>query len=225
MPQSERHDTRERIVEATAAAFGARGYAGVNLNEVVKQLGLTKGAMYFYFASKDDLVCEIIARYAASLDDLTEPKRLSANPLEGLIKSSQSVIDDFLRNPISRAGARLAHERNLISASVADPNETWRRNVEALLRAAKRAKQIKSTVDEQRIADLLIDCLVGMQRASNDRKGASLSDQLQLFWKMALTGLQTQPADTPKKRSVKASVTRNGDSQHRAAIVTKKVSR
>ncbi len=38
--------TRERILEAAARAFDRRGYLGVNLNDVVQQLGLTKGALY-----------------------------------------------------------------------------------------------------------------------------------------------------------------------------------
>lgn len=55
-PQQERSArTRLRILETAASAFAEHGYDGVSLNEVVRRSGLTKGALYHHFASRDEL--------------------------------------------------------------------------------------------------------------------------------------------------------------------------
>ncbi|MBP2334666.1 TetR/AcrR family transcriptional regulator [Saccharothrix coeruleofusca] len=49
----------ERLVEAATRLFAAKGYDRVAVQEVVDLAGVTKGAMYHYFGSKDDLLLEI----------------------------------------------------------------------------------------------------------------------------------------------------------------------
>src|SRR5690349_3254417 len=51
-----RAQTREKLLDVAAALFEARGISAVSLDEVAAQAGLTKGAIYGNFASKDELV-------------------------------------------------------------------------------------------------------------------------------------------------------------------------
>ncbi|HMA94182.1 MAG TPA: TetR/AcrR family transcriptional regulator, partial [Polyangiaceae bacterium] len=53
---------RERqrdIIVAAGKALGTGGYEGVSLNRVLEQVGLSKGAAYYYFDSKDDLIATV----------------------------------------------------------------------------------------------------------------------------------------------------------------------
>ncbi|NYH50652.1 MULTISPECIES: TetR/AcrR family transcriptional regulator [Nocardiopsis] len=52
----------ERLLGAATRLFAERGYEGTSVQEVVAAAGVTKGAMYHYFGSKDDLLYEIYAR-------------------------------------------------------------------------------------------------------------------------------------------------------------------
>ncbi|GLS85481.1 TetR family transcriptional regulator [Cypionkella aquatica] len=60
-PEAETAEKHQRIVEAAAALFRARGLSGVSVSEVMKAAGLTHGAFYNHFASKDALIAEAIA--------------------------------------------------------------------------------------------------------------------------------------------------------------------
>lgn len=51
--------TREEIVEAAARAFMTRGYDGASLDMVAKELGCTKGPIYYKYKSKADLFFEV----------------------------------------------------------------------------------------------------------------------------------------------------------------------
>jgi AcrR family transcriptional regulator len=57
LPRFEKLDEprRKSILAAAAEEFGARGYEGASYNRIIERAGISKGAMYYYFADKDDL--------------------------------------------------------------------------------------------------------------------------------------------------------------------------
>ena len=60
-----RHETRLLILDAAISVFGEGGIAASSLNDVAAAAGLTKGAVYSSFASKDDLVLALMEHHAA----------------------------------------------------------------------------------------------------------------------------------------------------------------
>lgn len=48
-------ETRRRILDVALREFAARGYANVTVEEIAAAAGVTKGAVYYWFADKDDL--------------------------------------------------------------------------------------------------------------------------------------------------------------------------
>ncbi|MCA2222763.1 TetR/AcrR family transcriptional regulator [Nonomuraea aurantiaca] len=53
---------RRRLLSEATRLFAERGFEGTSVQEIVVAAGVTKGAMYHYFDSKDDLLHEIYAR-------------------------------------------------------------------------------------------------------------------------------------------------------------------
>src|SRR3989442_6072538 len=56
-----REEARTRILAAANQVFGEKGYRQATMDDVAKKLGVSKGALYLYFASKEELF-EAIAR-------------------------------------------------------------------------------------------------------------------------------------------------------------------
>src|ERR1700743_2622099 len=54
--------SRERIIDAAAALFRAKGFAGIGVADIMKAADLTHGGFYGHFASKDDLIAQASAR-------------------------------------------------------------------------------------------------------------------------------------------------------------------
>lgn len=52
----------ERLLAEATRLFAERGYDRTSVQEIVEAAGVTKGALYHYFGSKDDLLHEIYAR-------------------------------------------------------------------------------------------------------------------------------------------------------------------
>lgn len=52
--------TRERIIDSAAREFAWRGYDGTSLRHVAAGAGLKLGSLYFHFATKDELLAEVL---------------------------------------------------------------------------------------------------------------------------------------------------------------------
>lgn len=67
-------DTRTRVLAAAARVFAQHGYQGASLDQVAADAGLTKGAVYWHFASKSDLFLALMQENVS--------KQLAAMPAE-----------------------------------------------------------------------------------------------------------------------------------------------
>ena len=55
-------DTKTRIVHAALELFAQNGYLGASMSDIAKQLSITKGALYKHFASKQEILDQIIQK-------------------------------------------------------------------------------------------------------------------------------------------------------------------
>ena len=55
-------DTKERILETALELFAESGYLGTSMSDIAKQLGITKGALYKHYASKQEILDSIVER-------------------------------------------------------------------------------------------------------------------------------------------------------------------
>ncbi|HEX9523192.1 MAG TPA: TetR family transcriptional regulator, partial [Reyranella sp.] len=62
MPQNpaRKARTRAEILDHAARLFRLRGHAGTNIDDIMLAAGLTRGAFYAHFTSKDDLFAEAV---------------------------------------------------------------------------------------------------------------------------------------------------------------------
>jgi AcrR family transcriptional regulator len=58
--------TRTKLLQAAATVYANHGFAGATLDDVAKQAGLTKGAVYGHFGSKDNLLVALMEEYLAA---------------------------------------------------------------------------------------------------------------------------------------------------------------
>ena len=74
--RSERVDAREALLDAALAVFAERGYRRASIDGVAQRAGYSKGAVYWHFASKDDLFFSLLE------SRIEEPWRQSLAMLE-----------------------------------------------------------------------------------------------------------------------------------------------
>ena len=90
-------DTRERILKAAGSLYSNHGCEGTTLDDILTASGITKGAFYHYFKSKDALgealVERIVSEYrflAEAIDPATAPFDQLESFLGELVRLNQS---------------------------------------------------------------------------------------------------------------------------------------
>ncbi|TMI21452.1 TetR/AcrR family transcriptional regulator [Candidatus Bathyarchaeota archaeon] len=96
-----REEARTRILAAGNQVFGEKGYRQATMDDVAKKLGVSKGALYLYFASKEELFEEICrAEPLAFKEILYSTFSENKNPLE----SAGEFFDKMLKRSGSNSG-------------------------------------------------------------------------------------------------------------------------
>lgn len=75
-------DTRRRLIEATVSCLNAGGYAGTSTEAVLKQAGVSRGALLHHFPTRADLMVAVVRAaydeevglYADRLDRIRDPQ-------------------------------------------------------------------------------------------------------------------------------------------------------
>jgi len=63
-PQPDRaEERRQQIMEAALACFARKGYHKTTMDDIVAESGLSKGSLYWYFKSKDDLFVSLVRSF------------------------------------------------------------------------------------------------------------------------------------------------------------------
>jgi len=99
-PPSRRDSRRTEILKSAAAAFRRRGYHGASVEEIADSLRMTKGSLYYYFRSKEELLffCHdwSLDLLLAALRDAQAREARPDTRLRGLIVAFVHMILDEL---------------------------------------------------------------------------------------------------------------------------------
>jgi TetR/AcrR family transcriptional regulator, transcriptional repressor for nem operon len=78
---------RTKVLDAALHAIRAQGYSATSVDDICKAAGVTKGAFFHHFKSKEDLAVAAAGHFSAMADGLfsTAPYRALEDPLERLL--------------------------------------------------------------------------------------------------------------------------------------------
>ena len=93
-PASLSAETRERIIEAGRSAFASQGYDRTTNKDIADAAGLTTGALYHYFESKQALFVAVLVHQQERV--LTRI-RDAADAVEGAVAKLHAVLDETVR--------------------------------------------------------------------------------------------------------------------------------
>jgi TetR/AcrR family transcriptional regulator, ethionamide resistance regulator len=85
-PAVRKGDLRERqILDAAERLLAMRGYADMTVGEIAEAAGITRGALYFYFASKQDVLTALVARTVQALQEKSGAALIDTAPIDEVI--------------------------------------------------------------------------------------------------------------------------------------------
>lgn len=168
--QARAQRTRAQILESASTAFAAHGYDGVSLNQVIRDSGLTKGAFYFHFPSRDELALaafrhkqeQLVARIGERVD-------ADAPPLERLktiLRERAALLEE---DPSLFVVVRLGIElttRHGAGGEHARFSDLPLALFEGLVREGQRRGEIRRDLEPRAAAETIFAAILGIDQVS-----------------------------------------------------------
>lgn len=185
--QARSERTRSRLVRAGAQMFNRNGYARATLGQIAQEAGLTKGALYFHFASKEGLADAVQEQGHALLRDFVSGRReAGVPPVQALIDMTHWLAWVLQENPVIRASFRITSERTGRKSPVTDFHQAWITEVLRLIDRAREAGDLRDhtcadgpeTLLSAAVCGIGVLSGTGVSRPELSRKVGALWDSL-----------------------------------------------
>jgi len=166
--RSDPEATRRRVLDVAAQAFQARGYHATSTHDIMREAGVTGGALHHHFPTKKALGLAVIRERVA--------QAVAETWIEPL--GSARTAEDGIRDAFARIAATLDDRGRVLGCplnnlalelSVADPEfqsavqnvfEDWQAAILQRLRADQAAGALK-TADPEGLATLIVAAYSG----------------------------------------------------------------
>ncbi len=162
---------RQQILDAAWACFALKGYHQTTMQDICEECGLSPGAIYRYFASKEEIRRATFDRYQQMARAVLEEARSqAATPLDTLQVIGQTMWLSFFSDPMFETTTRvqidtwpeIIRDEALLDSS-REELTFWRTVVAQLLSEAKELGQLKAGVDPGSLAALFICAHEGLR--------------------------------------------------------------
>ena len=193
------------IIETAARAFAERGFEGVSLNELVAATGMSKGAFYFHFSTKEEVALaafrskqiELIERLAVEVD-------ANADVVDQLTASlrhrAELVSDDPSLHCVIRLGGELS-ARSSPGSDYASFMETATDTLAGLIRRGIRSGEFRRQLDPEATARAIFAWIVGMDSLSLlGSAGKDLAQRTDEVLALLIPALITGPPGKERRR-------------------------
>lgn len=153
--------TRQAILSAAAKVFEERGYQAATISEILATAGVTKGALYFHFQSKEDLALGVLAEQD---QHLTVPDR--AGKVQVLVDTVMLHAYRLQTDPMVRAGVRLTMDQLAAGLDRSGPFVRWGEVGAEFLEMAQAQGELLPHVIPKETADVIVGSFAGIQSMS-----------------------------------------------------------
>lgn len=183
-------DSKKQIVLTALKLFLRNSYKEVSLRDIVNEVGLTKGAFYHYYVSKEQLFEEVV-RYFYNHIMITDyrnfPKTSLRDFYEFYLKELQTPheVDEAEGDTnffvfISDAAKRLPAFKDIHATQRKKELSAWTEIIDI----AKQHKEINSTIASEGLARMFLNISDGisMNRAFSGNSGEDVMKELITDW-------------------------------------------
>ena len=91
-----RGDRQDAIVDVAHACFVAEGYGATSMSTIAARLGGSKGTLYNYFRSKEELFDAVVRRSCERLHATLAAAPVTGSLRERLVATAESLVDHIL---------------------------------------------------------------------------------------------------------------------------------
>jgi AcrR family transcriptional regulator len=186
--------TRRKIIDGAVELFDEMGYPHVGLGDIVERAGLTKGALYHHFESKEALAVAIIEEGSATLLGTYQAITRSPAPaLESMIHGAFVTAELGNTDKLVRVGARLLQIFATFSEVSTVNYRAWLDEIARQARRAQAEGDLRADIDAQWAGEFIVSAMLGTEVISNAVSGgADLIVRVSRTWELLLSAVASE---------------------------------
>jgi AcrR family transcriptional regulator len=157
-----KEEAKSKIVEAARIVFAKKGYHDSTMDDVAKEVGVSKGALYSYFKSKEDILKETYLQTHQTLRTIINTA--SEKPdLAQAFEEVYSMVTERYKGNLHRhfEQVALASHDPLIKKIIMDDYQRDVKTVQAFVEEKMKQGLMRTDVDAQTIAELFTALFMG----------------------------------------------------------------
>lgn len=204
--QAERTEaTRRRLLDAAFDEVFRHGYQAASLNDIVAAAGITKGALFHHFTSKQELgyalVDELIAptlshRWLEPLADTDDPITALQSSFRRHVADDVGTGNHIYGCPMNNLSQEMSPLDKGFRRRFSTMYDTWRATIADALARGKRAGTVRPDADVHQTATLVVVGQIGIWSTGKHSQNAKLmTDAAEAL----CTALETLRADRPPR--------------------------
>ncbi len=89
-------DTKKKILEVSLALFAQKGFDGVSVREIAKEVGVRESALYKHYKNKEDILDKIIEEMISSIRNGYELRHVPETLTEGVAEGYRNISEEQL---------------------------------------------------------------------------------------------------------------------------------
>lgn len=188
MAQQQRAErTRSQILHAAATVIDQHGFQGARLSSILAEAGVTKGAFYFHFSSKEELAHALLDDQFAIGGTQPPPDTFG---LQELIDVSHLLAHALRSDVRVRASVRLTIETGSFLAPRPEPHLRWIAVARAHIEAAQKSHDVNQELDPHKVGAWIAGSFLGIQLQSEVlTRRADIHERVATMWRIALPGM------------------------------------
>ena len=172
MPQARSETTRQKILDAATDVFGEVGYAAAGLGEIIERAGMTKGALYHHFDSKEALATAIIEQGTNLTHTAFRQVCESSSPaLENMIHGVFLVAELLVSDKTARTAEQLTRALAEFNSTA---SQVWSSRLDAMTTQASLASaecDLREGLDPHVVSESILNAMIGAQLLSKTPDG------------------------------------------------------
>lgn len=178
--------TRRAILESASVIFRTQGYFNSTLEDIARQAGVTRGAVYWHFDNKYDILCTLFREYqpriivesAKILDSDRDPLARVEDVIGLLIKNIDSDHDMKEYQEISRLLKELPCESPQLLSMIDEKNHCLNELLSKTIREGVKYHQMREDLDPEMTAMALSFLIRGVWTRWFEKPGSFSPDAI-----------------------------------------------
>ncbi|WP_437109527.1 ScbR family autoregulator-binding transcription factor [Streptomyces sp. enrichment culture] len=198
MARQERSErTMERLVVAAADQFAAQGFVKASLADVSRSAGVTKGALFFHFSTKDELADAVLTRAQDVLDTMVEELSDAEPASLQVVVDVTHALNRLLRdNAFVRASVRITRERMSGRSAPLDFYSLWLGRLWKLLDEARLKGELGRSVADASARTMVTAAVSGVETLTWMQVSRTETEKWLIdLWKLVLPLLRVEGAE------------------------------